>query len=144
VRTFYLQGGESALLFMPFRKKFSSNESYNEYFRKYRLDNLEKIREYKREYAKKYRKKNNYKNEKACAARHPEKKRAREIVSNAIQNKKIKKYPCEICGQTEKIQAHHEDYTKPLEIIWLCAKHHNEYHVICGKVDLMLYIKMLS
>ena len=37
------------------------------------------------------------------------------------------KKPCEICGAT-KVDAHHDDYTKPSEVRWLCRKHHNEHH----------------
>lgn len=37
------------------------------------------------------------------------------------------KKPCEICGML-KVDAHHDDYTKPLEVRWLCRKHHNEHH----------------
>lgn len=33
--------------------------------------------------------------------------------------------PCCVCGGTEKIHAHHEDYSKPLDVIWVCTKHHN-------------------
>lgn len=39
----------------------------------------------------------------------------------------IQKTPCEVCGD-ERSQAHHQDYSKPLEIKWLCQKHHKEEH----------------
>lgn len=38
----------------------------------------------------------------------------------------LKKQPCIICG--EKAQMHHDDYSKPLEVIWFCRKHHLEHH----------------
>lgn len=59
--------------------------------------------------------------------RYPEKYRARTAASNAIRDGKLKKLPCEICGST-KVQAHHEDYSKPLHVMWLCHKHHTELH----------------
>ena len=35
--------------------------------------------------------------------------------------------PCEVCGEINA-QAHHDDYSKPLEIRWLCSWHHAEHH----------------
>ncbi len=59
--------------------------------------------------------------------RYPEKYKARYETRNAIRDGHIKKCPCEICGTTLEVQAHHEDYSKPLEVKWLCRKHHREY-----------------
>lgn len=36
--------------------------------------------------------------------------------------------PCEICGTDKDVQAHHDDYNRPLEVRWLCRKHHKEHH----------------
>lgn len=44
-----------------------------------------------------------------------------------LQRGKIKKQPCEICGSSIA-EAHHDDYNKPLEVRWLCKKHHAEWH----------------
>lgn len=71
--------------------------------------------------------KNNYHYKKLQKQRYPEKIRAREILSLAIKKRKIIKKPCEICGE-QISQAHHEDYSKPLDVIWLCRKHHREIH----------------
>jgi hypothetical protein len=35
--------------------------------------------------------------------------------------------PCEVCGSPH-VDGHHEDYTKPLEVRWLCSRHHLRYH----------------
>ena len=45
-------------------------------------------------------------------------------VYKALKSGKLTKKPCEICGNTNS-QAHHRDYTKPLEVNWLCKLHHN-------------------
>lgn len=55
----------------------------------------------------------------------PEKYKARNIVSSKIRAGTLKREKCVICGNI-KSQAHHTDYLKPLEIIWLCRKHHME------------------
>jgi len=59
--------------------------------------------------------------------RHPEKRAAHIIVGNALRSKKLQKTPCVVCGNL-KSEAHHEDYSKPLEVIWLCRMHHMERH----------------
>lgn len=59
--------------------------------------------------------------------RNPNKRKAHIIVTNAISLGKLVRKPCEICGNP-KSHAHHKDYSKPLEIIWLCPKHHKKIH----------------
>lgn len=55
------------------------------------------------------------------------KRAAHILVGNAIRDGKLMKQPCEKCG-SKKAQAHHDDYTKPLDVRWLCTKHHREVH----------------
>lgn len=43
-----------------------------------------------------------------------------------LKRGKIKKKSCEICGN--EAQMHHNDYSKPLEITWLCREHHIQFH----------------
>lgn len=50
----------------------------------------------------------------------------RSYVNVYIKRGNIKKQPCIKCGAFAEM--HHEDYDKPLEIIWLCRKHHLELH----------------
>ena len=40
---------------------------------------------------------------------------------------KIKKQPCEVCGE-KNTHAHHPDYSKPFEVMWLCPIHHKLEH----------------
>jgi len=56
-----------------------------------------------------------------------EKYRAHIITNNAIRDGKLKRGVCEICG-SPFVEAHHEDYNKPLKVTWLCRKHHLERH----------------
>lgn len=53
--------------------------------------------------------------------------KTRAKTRQAIKNGTLKRLPCEVCGD-EKSQAHHTDYTKHLEIKWLCRKHHMILH----------------
>ena len=48
-------------------------------------------------------------------------------VNNAKRDGKLIKQPCEICG-ANYVHAHHCDYNKPLDVLWLCPKHHKEWH----------------
>jgi len=40
----------------------------------------------------------------------------------------IKKDNCENCNSTKNVIAHHNDYSKPLDVIWLCDKCHIALH----------------
>lgn len=83
-------------------------------------------------YAEKYRattkaqKKRLAEIKKAWIERNPAKRKAHNILSAALRDGKIKKKRCEVCGKYA--QAHHPDYSKPLEIVWLCPKHHKQIH----------------
>lgn len=50
--------------------------------------------------------------------------KCRTAFNYAILTGKIARGPCEVCGSTTKIEGHHEDYSKPLEVNWLCKEHH--------------------
>ncbi len=61
---------------------------------------------------------------------NPEKHEARKIMTAAVRSKKIiKPKSCTMCNtEVNRIEGHHEDYLKPLEIIWLCCKCHRSLH----------------
>lgn len=59
-------------------------------------------------------------------ARHPEKARARSAVSRAVRAGRLIRQACGLCGATDRVQAHHDDYSKPLDIVWRCFKCHRE------------------
>lgn len=60
-------------------------------------------------------------------ATHPEKIRARCAVKDALKYGKLFRKPCEVCGDVQ-VEAHHDDYSKQLEVRFLCQKHHREFH----------------
>jgi len=59
--------------------------------------------------------------------KYPEKFKAYRELKNAIKEGRIKREPCEICGN-KLSEGHHFDYTKPLEVVWLCRKCHRGVH----------------
>lgn len=58
---------------------------------------------------------------------NPGKKNIHLKVHRALRSGKIVKKPCSVCGD-KNVHGHHEDYSKPLEVIWLCPLHHAEIH----------------
>ena len=46
-----------------------------------------------------------------------------------IKRGKIKKLPCNVCGITENLQAHHHDYNNFKDVEWLCKNCHKEHHI---------------
>jgi hypothetical protein len=71
------------------------------------------------------------------AAKTPEKNRARRALGRALTKGKIQKQPC-ACGNT-RAHGHHEDYSKPLEVTWLCASCHSKLHHQKRLLDLDSY-----
>lgn len=54
---------------------------------------------------------------------------ARILVNRAVNARKIiKPKVCSRCINTKYIQGHHPDYSKPLEVIWLCISCHRKEH----------------
>tara|TARA_R110000787_G_C13136962_1_gene416755 strand:+ start:190 stop:549 length:360 start_codon:yes stop_codon:yes gene_type:complete len=83
---------------------------------------------YYREYDKARGNRQTYEYLKEYRLRYPYKYKAHTIVNNAIRAKKLHKEPCIVCGTTENIVAHHNDYLKPLNVAWMCQSHHCQWH----------------
>ena len=49
----------------------------------------------------------------------------RSYTNVYIRRGRIKKLPCEVCGNIE-VEVHHENYSNPLQIRWLCKRHHRD------------------
>lgn len=58
--------------------------------------------------------------------------KARSIIFVELRSGRLKRQPCSVCGHEFSIEAHHDDYSKPLDIIWLCKLHHTERHYSLG------------
>ena len=94
-----------------------------------RKENIEHYREYDRvsgnrqpeSYAGDYRQK------------YPNKYSAHILVGNSLRDGKLERKPCESCGRSDTVHAHHDDYLKPLDVRWLCAAHHRQWHVEHGQ-----------
>jgi hypothetical protein len=110
--------------------------------RDWRRRNREKVREKNRRWAKTSAGRQAHRQrQKAYRDRHPglayqqtkrgylsspEKARARAAVHYAVRCGKLTRMPCEVCGNPNS-QAHHDDYSKPLEVKWFCPVHHAEH-----------------
>jgi hypothetical protein len=61
---------------------------------------------------------------------YPEKYKAVDTLNKAIRSKLLTKpEKCEMCNKkTKRIHGHHADYTRILEVIWVCPQCHNKIH----------------
>jgi len=103
---------------------------YSAYNRKHYRDNFEHYAAYQRE----RNKKPEVKRAKAFSyarwsRQNREKVRAQGVVGYAARKGLLVKTDCVECGSSEHIHGHHEEYSKPLEVVWLCAKCHHKRHV---------------
>lgn len=103
-------------------KKCTKNDN-----NKHRKNNLEKIRKYDRDRFQNDVNRRSYAmlSMKEQRKKYPERYKARTAVNNAVRDGRLIKLPCCVCGNI-KSTAHHEDYAKPLEVVWVCLLHHKE------------------
>lgn len=65
------------------------------------------------------------------------KHKARNVLNKALKAAQVlRPLNCMICDKTGRIEGHHEDYDKPLEVIWLCRNCHGKLHSKYSKVSL--------
>lgn len=58
---------------------------------------------------------------------NPTKYAAHLVVQQALTSGVLTKMSCEVCG-IEKVDAHHDCYDEPLNVRWLCRRHHVKLH----------------
>ena len=66
----------------------------------------------------------------AYRARNREKTRAQNQLNYALRMGRMQRLPCEKCGSSEKVHAHHHDYSKPFDVRWLCYLCHKAEHPV--------------
>ncbi len=84
----------------------------------------------RKEYQRKYSKLRRVKDKEKIACR--------QIFHTALRNGEVTKKPCSICESEEFAEGHHIDYDKPLEVIWLCKKHHRKLHALSVSTKLLV------
>jgi len=93
-----------------------------------RVRHLDRYRQYDRERFSTLRRRMSVEKQRiSYRTRYPEKRAAHVATGNAIRSGKLVKGPCEVCGSLV-VDAHHDDYLKPLEVRWLCRVHHLIHH----------------
>jgi ribosomal protein S27AE len=95
---------------------------------KHRLENIEHIREYDRNRGKNIERiKLSAEVTRAWRAEDSRRHTAHNKVARAIKSGELVRQPCVRCGETKSL-AHHEDYDKPLDVMWLCQPCHKQRH----------------
>lgn len=65
---------------------------------------------------------------------HRERQAIWNAVFHAVERGDLVKQPCEVCG-ADHVEAHHDDYAKPLDVRWLCPTHHKAHHRNTGSAS---------
>ena len=56
-----------------------------------------------------------------------DKLKVRYRFREALKRGKLERQPCFVCG-IESADGHHPDYSRPLDVVWLCKDHHRQLH----------------
>lgn len=93
---------------------------------RYRESNRERVNESSRRYRASHKAERNLR-EAERRRQNREKTKAHNAVHYELEMGRLVKGVCEVCGCV-KVEAHHDDYDKPLEVRWLCKEHHEKLH----------------
>lgn len=100
------------------RRRYQRGQRYRAYYRRYRQEHHEELKMKTRIYMRtRYRL---LKTDERLRRR----KDASAIISIMRRNGWIEVQPCAKCKSTERIDGHHPDYDRPLDVIWLCRPCH--------------------
>lgn len=109
------------------RKK--NHEYYKEYDKKrYQEDPRVRTR-HKRYWATDAGKSSMNKSREKWIVDNPKKIKVYNKVNNAVRDGKlIKPDKCQSCKNEGRLEGHHEDYSKPFDVMWLCNLCHTKIH----------------
>jgi hypothetical protein len=97
-----------------------------------RLEKIDYYRQYDRMRASQpHRTANNFQQSQSWRQEYPNRRRAQGMVQHALRAGKLKKQPCWVCGSNAV--AHHPDYDRPLDVVWLCQPHHKQAHALTSR-----------
>ena len=114
-------------------KECTKKDSFNN-----RGNNLEKYREYDRKRSKlDHRKKLHDEVNRLWKKADARRTAAHNAVSRAIKKGTLERLPCQKCNNSKSL-AHHEDYDKKLDVVWLCQPCHKQRH---KEINAMLLMK---
>lgn len=65
--------------------------------------------------------------------RNPQKTKAQNKLNYALRTGQVVKGPCEKCGTDLRVHAHHHDYSRPLDVRWLCYLCHKAEHPVSSE-----------
>jgi len=107
---------------MPYKNKKDKKAHNQKYYKKwYAKNGRERAANYQ-EAIEEWRKK------------HPKAIKVQKRLREAIEKGKIiRPKICSKCKRKVKISAHHPDYSRPLEVIWVCSSCHKKLHKITSK-----------
>jgi len=108
------------------RYQKENKEKVNEYRRKWNEKNKDKTRTYQEN----NREKINIWQRSYTKQEHVKfRKRANAKLNYHVKRGNIfKPELCSICGEKKRVESHHHDYEKPLDVIWVCRKCHVSIH----------------
>lgn len=67
----------------------------------------------------------------AWRTQHPERRAAQVALNNAVRDGRVIPWPaCAVAECDKRPVAHHPDYDRPLDVVWLCQTHHKQAHAI--------------
>lgn len=70
-----------------------------------------------------------FESQKKWRDRNPKAVWAQSAMHGALRRGLIQRRPCEICGE-QRVDGHHSNYDRPMDVTWLCRKHHKAAHAM--------------